>query len=139
MLSKSDSARAIAQFNSCRGPNRRHPRQSGTGTSAKSPDRPGQWAPNAAEFVGRPLPVKGIGVMPAPRIRAIAPALSDFDSTIWSSRGAKVTAVTPGRADNRSARYTQYATRARYCRIANAAQLQPITVSTSTTAQCRSG
>jgi hypothetical protein len=34
--------------------------------------------------------------------------------------------------------YTQYGTRARYCRIARAASSQPTAVSTSTTTQCRS-
>ena len=33
--------------------------------------------------------------------------------------------------------YTQYGTRARYCRIANSATIHPSTVSTSTTTQCR--
>lgn len=36
-------------------------------------------------------------------------------------------------------RYTQYATRARYWRSTSAATDQPTTVSTNTTAQCRSG
>jgi hypothetical protein len=35
-------------------------------------------------------------------------------------------------------RYTQYATRARYCRMANAVTVQPTMVSTITTTQCRS-
>ena len=34
--------------------------------------------------------------------------------------------------------YTQYGTRARYCRIAIAAKIHPTTVSTITTTQCRS-
>ena len=41
------------------------------------------------------------------------------------------------RADSTS-RYTQYGTRERYCRIANAVTVQPTMVSTITTTQCRS-
>jgi transposase len=67
-------------------------------------------------------------------------------STTWESspeclaeylgRGLRLTPLAASPATARG--YTQYATRARYWRIAKAASTQPRTVSPTTTAQCRS-
>ena len=53
----------------------------------------------------------------------------------WSR--ARDRPIRPGLHDRRR-RYTQYGTRERYCRMANAVTVQPTMVSTMTTTQCRS-
>lgn len=74
----------------------------------------------------------------------IALALSDSATSTGPPTGTQVTDVAlagesqPTSQPNEPG-YTQYATRARYWRSTRAATDQPTTVSTSTTAQCRSG